>query len=490
MQCPTCRNIIPPSVSYCAYCGAAARAVVAPLSPPARAISPRPIRTLASATGALPAKLGAHWGVPNRAIWLAVTVVLALSGIAVGAILITRSGSQPLLSSNSTLVGMPSELAVLQDRAGLTAYVNTERQIDLKFGAFSEVVAWDDDFALGRIALPSDFRVGWSDVYGKLPPNVEHIRDVHVFIHRSGWIAAYYPKQNRVTDNVIPVNFGFSLSEDILDPLRVGLDRALDSVGLETGEGSSASQVHYFDFSHPNDDALSLVTARATGHGQNNFSFTIPEGVHVSSASWYHSTHNVDSMVSMDGKQVSKGQGVGSASSAVLYARGIHRGEMNAKRLSPGAHEVSFRLSNLRPSGIAFFVLALSHSGQVAILNSDATIDIIRLESPLHESSQNMPQSSAVGSCFAQPVDGTPQTTIQFAVEVEPYQEEFRYIWDLGDGQSVEGSNVSHRYDKPGVYRPVVRAIDREGREVPWIHTTNWVERQACPTAWVSISAE
>ena len=197
----------------------------------------------------------------------------------------------------------------------------------------------------------------------------------------------------------------------------------------------------------------------------------------MSSASWYHSTYNVDSTVYFDGKQVSKGQGV-------------HRGEINPRTLGPGDHEVTFRLSNPGPSGIAFFVLAFRHNGQVAVLNTGATIDIIRLEYPLHESSQNMPQSSAVGTCRALPVNGTPRTTIQFAVEVEPHQEEFRYIWDLGDGQIAEGSNVSHRYDKPGVYRPKVRAIDREGREVPWIHTTNWVEHQECPTAWIIISAE
>ena len=41
----------------------------------------------------------------------------------------------------------------------------------------------------------------------------------------------------------------------------------------------------------------------------------------------------------------------------------------------------------------------------------------------------------------------------------------YRYTWDWGDGETSVGANARHTYERPGVYKVVVVAVDDDGRE-------------------------
>ncbi|HVM45155.1 MAG TPA: PKD domain-containing protein [Candidatus Thermoplasmatota archaeon] len=63
-----------------------------------------------------------------------------------------------------------------------------------------------------------------------------------------------------------------------------------------------------------------------------------------------------------------------------------------------------------------------------------------------------------------------------------------QYRWDWGDGRSSVGAAARHTYERPGVYKVVVVAVDDEGRE--WRRTREVEVRAAAPAVRVDVAVD
>ncbi len=81
--------------------------------------------------------------------------------------------------------GQISGANFLEQEAGIAAYVKVNNAIDLKLadGVFRGIDSKTSDYIIGSVALP----------------DYNENEDPHVFIHKDGWLIAYYPKNEPVT---------------------------------------------------------------------------------------------------------------------------------------------------------------------------------------------------------------------------------------------------------------------------------------------------
>ncbi|MCL0082463.1 hypothetical protein M1O14_01870 [Dehalococcoidia bacterium] len=127
----------------------------------------------------------------------------------------------------------------LEEEAGISAFTNVGREIDLvrARGAFRTIERETDEYIIGSVGVPG---LGEAD-------------DVHVFVHRDGWVVAYYGRERPAAWIV-----------DWRDLETTKLEAALMQV--TTAAGVSIGDVNYYDFRHPEAEKLMIII---DGHSFN-----------------------------------------------------------------------------------------------------------------------------------------------------------------------------------------------------------------------------
>jgi hypothetical protein len=143
----------------------------------------------------------------------------------------------------------PEVAAMLTNEAGISAYMQTVGPITLNTirGQYRTIEAETADYIIGSVAIPN---------------HPEHF-DVHVYVHRNGWIVAYY-MSNEATGKMINV-----------------LARTISTTKLETAisiiagaAGEAVSGLKYYDFRYPNATHI-LIVAEDHVDGRD-FNITMP----------------------------------------------------------------------------------------------------------------------------------------------------------------------------------------------------------------------
>lgn len=383
MICLGCGRTIPTTVVFCAYCGA--RIGEPSSGTPARG---RPRFRLPT------------WGRVMLVIAIALALVLTTSPA--GELLLNlfvdwspQVHPTPGMPEQIVRPSVPVELAFVEEQSGFAAYVHTAEDLDISraeeiYGEVTEVFSHGimgftqvfsgeistkaDDFVTGRVVLPYELDGRFVRLWDKTP-GIERIRHVSVFIHRSGWIVAYYPRGQHAAQNVV-LKGDASLSWDITAPLMYGINEAYSALGLD----SDSYQVRFYDFGRPDETRLTLMVYGYRQKGVSHFSFSIPVEVSVTSGSWFHAAFNTNSSMAVSGDSISTVRGIG-----VGRPVPVARGSLKGKHTRPGDHSVSLTVDEedwVYRSHRAFGVVALYHRGDGVVTGNGSYGKTVRLDRP------------------------------------------------------------------------------------------------------------
>jgi hypothetical protein len=138
--------------------------------------------------------------------------------------------------------------ARLDNEAGISAYTQTDPiNLDNVATAFRVIEARTTDYIIGSVAA-----TGYTEHY-----------DAHVYVHKDGWILAYYLKQDPVSKIVNVQNQ--TISSTIL----------YDVVSNVAGtSGLSIGSVKYYDFRYPN--ATNILFVLENKDNGNDFTIVLP----------------------------------------------------------------------------------------------------------------------------------------------------------------------------------------------------------------------
>ena len=163
------------------------------------------------------------------------------------------------------LLTLSAHANFLEDEAGITAYTNVGRAINLSAvkNAFRTIEHETADYVIGSVAIP----------------DYTESEDVHVYIHKDGWLAAYYLKDEPVAKIIDSAHYeGGQISGTKLDLALLEVSNAL---------GLPIVDVKYYDFVAPQANQLLLVVDRQDQQ-EDSFEILIPNDLTVFERSWVH----------------------------------------------------------------------------------------------------------------------------------------------------------------------------------------------------------
>jgi hypothetical protein len=155
----------------------------------------------------------------------------------------------PFVEQVDSAAAPPEVAALLSSQAGISAYVQTAGPITLSAvrGVYRTIEADTTDYIIGSVAIPD---------------HPEHF-DVHVYVHKDGWILAYY-LQDGITSKIVNVRA-----------------RSISTTKLETAvsiaasaAGQAVTGLRHYDFRYPNATHM-LVVAEDHLNGRD-FTITLP----------------------------------------------------------------------------------------------------------------------------------------------------------------------------------------------------------------------
>lgn len=159
----------------------------------------------------------------------------------------------------------------LSQQAGIAAYSNAGRSISIPSvrPLFRGVERVTDDYIIGSMKAPA---------YVGIPYDEEEV-DPHAYIHKDGWIVAYYLKDTPAVHIVSwPTYEADKLTRNNLSDV---ISNTLSVLGVET------FVVDYYDFRHPNADSLLIVTDGENRHEQSDsFTLKVPDSLTVYERAW------------------------------------------------------------------------------------------------------------------------------------------------------------------------------------------------------------
>jgi hypothetical protein len=163
----------------------------------------------------------------------------------------------------------------LDSEAGISAYYQSSVPIDLSQAkmAFKTIETETSDYIIGSVAIPN---------YGS------HY-DAHVYVHKTGWIMAYY-FQDEPVSKFVDVN-GQTINTTLLKT-AVGI--------VANAAGVAFADVTYYDFRYPNATKILLVAEKnSTG---NSFTIQAPSSFGYFERSWTVLTNgSIGMALSIDG---------------------------------------------------------------------------------------------------------------------------------------------------------------------------------------------
>lgn len=149
-----------------------------------------------------------------------------------------------------------------QDEAGISAYFKSATPVNLADvrGAFRVIEVETADYIIGSVDVP----------------DYEELFDVHVYVHRTGWFMAYYPKTDPVA-KMVDMRRSTGAS-----PAKTLFENTLSIVAVSAGV--SMPQVTFYDFRYPNATHMMLIYENY-GDG-NTFTVQLPSTFVYYERSW------------------------------------------------------------------------------------------------------------------------------------------------------------------------------------------------------------
>jgi hypothetical protein len=136
----------------------------------------------------------------------------------------------------------------LDTEAGISAYMQTDViNLDNAATAFRVIELKTSDYIIGSVGVPS---------------YEEHF-DAHIYVHKDGWILAYYLRQDPVSKIVDSVHQSID-STNLYSVLSV----------VAGASGVPFGTVNYYDFRYPN--ATNILLVKEDNQNGNDFTITIP----------------------------------------------------------------------------------------------------------------------------------------------------------------------------------------------------------------------
>lgn len=209
--------------------------------------------------------------------------------------------------------GIPADQFPMNE-AGISAYVNANQGIDLGKARtlFKGVEADTGSYIVGTVELPGHTEEMWP----------------HVYIDKSGWILAYYPK----TEPTSRIMQWYGYQRDVIGTttLRDTLIQICQKLAI--GLSNFDADMHYYHFQHP--EATKILIAVDTTSGSDMFKFTVPSGITLYDTAWSHYGAGVTSSTYSERWSKSLIDGAGLYSGG--YGTYIACGTVEGQYLTPG----------------------------------------------------------------------------------------------------------------------------------------------------------
>jgi hypothetical protein len=200
----------------------------------------------------------------------------------------------------------PTAVSAIVDEAGISAYFQAPVSITISSVAslYRTIEFSNTDYIIGSISVATYNE--WADV--------------HTYIHRDGWVLAYYQKADPASIIFDWHNYnGTSLNVTTLSQV---LATVADAIGTPLPIPA------YYDFRFPNANNLLLVAEKSEGGG-NSFTIQVPSTFSYYERSW--STYNGN--IRLDGTTLNNGCDwciyYGTLTAAQLSADTIHTAQVN-----------------------------------------------------------------------------------------------------------------------------------------------------------------
>lgn len=240
----------------------------------------------------------------------------------------TQSGETYLFVKPAFAQSMSTTPTFLDNEAGISAYVNINRSINL---------------AVARTAYRGDPEKETSDyLVGSVSVSLSENDDVHCFVHKEGWIVTYYGKGEPLSKIVDWNLWDKNASKLTANKLQVGLKNMTTTLGVYPVPSAS-----YYHFQYPNANKCMIIIETLVGKGEDSFNVTIPNDLTVYERSWSHYSQRLwnngdgvadkHSYFKVDGNMINTISGITGVSDPVT-----NRGTLIGAQLFPDAsHMVS-----------------------------------------------------------------------------------------------------------------------------------------------------
>ena len=173
----------------------------------------------------------------------------------------------------------------LEEEAGISAYTNVGMEIDIDKAkeVYKTIEVEKENYTIGSVALP----------------NYAESEDVHVYVHKDGWIVAYYLKDEPIA-KMVSYKY-YQEDGDITLKLDTALGEMCDGVGLPL------ISINYYDFRYPNANRIMIIVdGQWVEKSWNTFDIKIPSDVRVYDRSWCHWLQaSYGSNFKLDGAEIS-----------------------------------------------------------------------------------------------------------------------------------------------------------------------------------------
>jgi hypothetical protein len=176
-----------------------------------------------------------------------------------------------------------SSASIIEDEAGISAYFNASTSINLNAvrGVFRTIEVETADYIIGSVPVPN-YGEEW---------------DVHVYVHRDGWILAYYLKEDpvgKIFDWIAYHNSGRT-------NLSTKLENTLALVA--SADGLPFSTATYYDFRYPNATHLMLIVEWVYS-GTDSFQIKLPGSFGYYERSWSLGKDRGEAKYNLDGATI------------------------------------------------------------------------------------------------------------------------------------------------------------------------------------------
>ena len=158
----------------------------------------------------------------------------------------------------------------LNDEAGIAAYVNVNQAIDLSMAkkVFRTVENETDTCLNGSVGIP----------------DLDENQDAHVYVHKDGWIVAYYLNDEPVAK--------------ILNWTRFAQDKTVRPNNLDVvigiicnSAGLPIPKIKYYDFKYPHANRIVFIADANDAPGDNSFNVKLPSNFVFFERSISHYSH-------------------------------------------------------------------------------------------------------------------------------------------------------------------------------------------------------